>query len=71
MLFGLTNVSASFQRLMNYILHNYLNDFVIIYLDDILVYLNTFEDYINHLRKVFIKLRKVNLMIKLKKYKFE
>src|SRR6266536_2946592 len=55
---------------MNYVLHDYLNDFVVVYLDDILVCSNTFEEHINHLRKVFIKLREVNLMIKLKKCKF-
>src|SRR6266545_7990600 len=60
--FGLTNAPATFQRLMNYILH--------VYLDDILVYLDTFEEHLAHLRKVFIKLREANLIIKLKKCKF-
>src|SRR6266540_4019663 len=71
MLFGLTNASATFQRLMNYVLHDYLNDFVIVYLDDILVCSNTFEEHLAHLRKVFDKLREANLVIKLKKCKFE
>src|SRR6266511_912616 len=64
------NASATFQRLMNYILHDYLNDFVVIYLDDILVCSDTFNEYLLHLRKVFIKLREANLIIKLKKCKF-
>src|SRR6266542_4496492 len=68
--FGLTNVPATFQRLMNYILHDYLNDFVVVYLDDILVCSDTFDEHINHLRKVFTKLREANLMIKFKKCKF-
>src|SRR6266542_1777538 len=70
MLFGLTNAPATFQRLMNYVLHNYLNDFVVVYLDDILVCLDTFEDHLVHLKKVFDKLREANLVIKLKKCKF-
>src|SRR6266540_6190431 len=70
MLFGLTNAPATFQRLMNYVLHDYLNDFIVVYLDDILVCLDTFDEHINYLRKVFIKLREANLMIKLKKCKF-
>src|SRR6266498_2485631 len=55
---------------MNYVLHDYLNDFVVVYLDDILVYLDTFEEHLVHLRKVFDKLREANLVIKLKKCKF-
>src|SRR6266511_4250450 len=54
--FGLTNTFATFQRLINYVLHDYLNDFVIVYLDDILVCSDTFDEHINHLRKVFTKL---------------
>src|SRR6266508_6967636 len=55
---------------MNYILHDYLNDFVVVYLDDILVYSDTFEEHLAHLRKVFDKLQETNLVIKLKKCKF-
>src|SRR6266540_2652848 len=68
--FGLTNALATFQKLMNYVLHDYLNNFVVVYLDDILMCSDTFNEHINHLRKVFIKLREANLMIKLKKCKF-
>ncbi len=55
---------------MNYVLHDYLNDFVVVYLDDILVCSDTFEEHLAHLRKVFDKLREANLVIKLKKCKF-
>jgi len=68
--FELTNAPAIFQKLMSYVLHDYLNNFVVIYLNDILVYSDTFEEHLAHLRKVFIKLREVNLVIKLKKCKF-
>ena len=37
--FGLCNAPATFTTLMNNIFHEYLDDFVIIYIDDILVYL--------------------------------
>ncbi len=68
--FGLTNAPATFQRLMNYVLYDYLNNFVIVYLNDILVYSDTFDEHINHLKKIFTKLREANLIIKLKKCKF-
>ena len=38
MLFGLSNVPASFQSYINKILAKKLNIFVIVYLDDILIY---------------------------------
>ncbi len=65
------NVPVIFQRLMNYILHDYLNNFVVVYLDNILICSDSFDKYLLHLRKVFIKLWEVNLVIKLKKCKFE
>jgi len=68
--FGLTNAPATFQRLINYVLYDYLNDFVVVYLDNILVCSDTFEEHLAHLRKVFIKLGEANLVIKLKKCKF-
>src|ERR1051325_10896018 len=68
--FGLTNVPATFQRLMNHILMEYLDEFVVVYIDDILIYSKTFEEHLEHLEKIFEKLKEANLMIKLKKCKF-
>src|SRR5437762_2519856 len=38
MLFKLTNMSAIFQELINHVLYNHLNKFIIVYLNDILIY---------------------------------
>ena len=56
MSFGLTNAPATFSRLMNYIFMEYLDKFVVVYLDDILVYSKSNEEYEEHLRLVLLKL---------------
>ena len=45
-----------FMNLMNDVLSDYLNDFVVVSLDDILIYSKTFEDHAVHLQKVLQKL---------------
>eukprot|EP00253_Pinus_taeda_P015743 PITA_15743 len=55
--FGLTNAPATFMCLMNSIFHQYLDRFVLIFIDDILVYSRTMEEHQEHLRKVLQTLR--------------
>jgi hypothetical protein len=54
--FGLTNAPATFQTLMNTILHPYLDKFVVVYIDDILVFSKTLEEHLEHLELVLLKL---------------
>src|SRR6185369_1716846 len=68
--FGLTNAPATFMTLMNDVFHEYLDNFVIIYLDDILVYSHTKKEHINHLRVVLKTLRKHKLYSKISKCEF-
>ena len=68
--FGLKNAPPTFQRLMIELFRKQLDEFVVVYIDDILVYSKTFEDHMKHLKIVFEILQKANLMIKLKKCKF-
>ncbi len=56
MSFELKNVLVIFQRLINNTLREYLNDFVIIYLDDILIYSDNLETHQKHMYKVLAKL---------------
>jgi hypothetical protein len=68
--FGLCNAPTTFMRLMNDVLHPYLDSFVIVYLDDILVYSSTWEEHISHLMQVLETLKKHQLLANLKKCEF-
>src|SRR5215469_786086 len=71
MLFRLINAPAMQQAWVNRLLEEYLDDFVITYLDDILIFMNrTRKEHVEHVRKVLIKLIKEDMMLKLKKCKF-
>ncbi|GBG78510.1 hypothetical protein CBR_g27737 [Chara braunii] len=68
--FGLTNVPATFQMAMNDIFRDILEEYVLVYLDDILVYSRTLEDHLRHLRDVLQSLRKHSFYAKLSKCRF-
>jgi len=55
--FELTNALATFIMLINNVFHEYLDKFVVIYLDNILVYSKMKKEYIEYLRQVLTKLR--------------
>ena len=61
MLFGLTNALAAFIDLMNRVFHPYLDQFVIVIIDDILVYSKNVEEHTFHLRVVLQTLRERQL----------
>ncbi|KAL4018124.1 hypothetical protein IC575_021714 [Cucumis melo] len=67
--FGLTNAPATFCTLMNQVFHEYLDKFVVVYLDDIVVY-TTMEEHRDHLQKVFQKLKENQLYVKREKCSF-
>ena len=62
--FGVSNALAQFVNLMNDVLAEYPDDFVVAFLDDILTYSKTIEDHAVHLRKVLQKLRDHQLFVK-------
>jgi hypothetical protein len=53
--FGLSNAPPIFQSVMNYFLCEYLNDWCIVYLDDILIHSQTPEEHLEHIELVFKK----------------
>jgi hypothetical protein len=62
--FGLTNAPATFQTLVNKVFRRFLNDFLIVYLDDIVIYSNSYDEHLEHLRRVFQVLRENQLYAK-------
>ena len=68
--FGLTNALAMFYNLMNDVLYEFLDRFVVVYLDDIVVYSEKLDEHENHLRLVFDKLRQHELYVKKEKCEF-
>jgi Reverse transcriptase (RNA-dependent DNA polymerase). len=70
MSFGLTNAPAFFMNLMNKVFMEYLDKFVVVFIDDILIYSQSEEDHQHHLRLVLGKLREHQLYAKLSKCEF-
>jgi hypothetical protein len=67
MSFGLTNALAYFMYLMNTVFMEYLDKFIVVFIDDILIYSRSEEE---HLRLVLQKLRDHRLFAKLSKCEF-
>ena len=68
--FGLINAPAAFMDLMNRVFRPFVDQFVVVFIDDILVYLKDLEDHDTHLRVVLETLRKEQLYAKLSKCEF-
>ncbi|KAL0545180.1 hypothetical protein IC582_020327 [Cucumis melo] len=68
--FGPTNAPATFYTLMNQVFHEYLDKFVVVYLDDIVVYSTIMEEHRDHLQKVFQQLKENQLYVKREKCSF-
>jgi hypothetical protein len=70
MSFGLTNALAYFMYLMNKVFMEYLDKFVMVFIDDILVYSRCEEEHKEHLHLALQKLRENRLYTKLSKCEF-
>ena len=68
--FGLTNAPATFMRVMNDVLRTFLDEFFIVYLDNILIFKKSREGHVIHVNKVIDVLRKEKLFLKMSKCEF-
>ena len=71
MSFELKNILVIFQRLINNILKEYLDDFIITYLDDILIYSDNLETHHKHVHKILAKLNEQAMYMKKLKSRFK
>ena len=68
--FGLTNALVAFMNMMNRVFRLFLDQFVIVFIDDVLIYSRSEEDREQHLRLVLQTLREHQLYAKFSKCKF-
>ena len=68
--FGLTNAPTTFMDLMNHVFRPYVDQFVVVFINEILVYSMNREDHDTHLRVVLETLRKEQLYAKLSQCEF-
>ena len=68
--FGLTNAPAVFMDLMNRVFRPYLDQFIIVFIDDILIYSKTKEEHEEHVRIALQTLRDNHLYAKFSKCEF-
>ncbi|KAK8942809.1 hypothetical protein KSP39_PZI009568 [Platanthera zijinensis] len=70
MSFGLTNALSAFMDMMNRVFKDFLDKFVVVFIDDVLVYSRNVEEHDQHLRLVLSALRNHKLFAKLSKCEF-
>ena len=68
--FRLTNAPAMFMDLMNRVFRLYLDQYMVVFIDDILVYSNFHLEHEQHLRVLLQTLRENQLYVKLDKCEF-
>jgi hypothetical protein len=68
--FGLCNAPGTFQKLMSDMIMPHMDDFVVVYLDDLLIYSKTPEEHLDHVEKVLGLLREQKLYARPSKCEF-
>jgi hypothetical protein len=68
--FGICNAPTTFMHVMNDVFRPFIDDFVIVYLDDILVFSRTWDEHVMHVKQVLDVLKREKLYVKLSKCEF-
>jgi hypothetical protein len=70
MSFGLTNAPATFQALMNDVLHDFIRVFILVFFDDILIFSDSWSSHLQDVRAVLQRLQEHSLAVKRSKCSF-
>ena len=70
MQFGLINIPAIFQKRINSVLGEHLDEFIIAYLDNIIIYSNSEEEHFQHIKQILQRLADEKMLVAIEKYKF-
>ena len=68
--FRLINALVIFQKRINSILGEYLNEFIMVYFNNIIIYLISKEEHGEHVKQVLKRLQEEKMLVAIKKYKF-
>jgi Reverse transcriptase (RNA-dependent DNA polymerase) len=68
--FGLCNAPGTFQHYMNDTFREFLDNFSVVYLDDVLIYSKDLKEHKRHVRKVLERLQEAGLFLKPSKCQF-
>ena len=68
--FGICNAPTTFMSVMNDVFGPFLDDFVILYLDNILIFSGTLDEHVRHVKQVLDTLQRERLYVKLSKCEF-
>ena len=68
--FGICNAPTTFMRVMNDVFRHFIDDFVIVYLDDILIFGGTWEEHVKHVKHVVDVLIREKLYLNMSKCEF-
>jgi hypothetical protein len=68
--FGLMNAPATFQAMMNGVLHDFIRHSILVFFDDILIYSDSWSSHLQHVRPVLQQLHEHRLFVKQTKCSF-
>ena len=70
MQFRLINILAIFQKRINSVLGEHLDEFIIAYLNDIIIYSNSKKEHFQYVKQVLQRLADKKMLVTIKKYEF-